>query len=119
MGSIQCKKCKTVLPAGFAFCPACGRATKDTPVSNRRRKKGNGSVYKLSGNRSNPWIAKLCGKIIGYFPDRAAAEHFLATHKGADPAMIALTVKQVYERVKQTQAFKSLADGSKKNIEYS
>lgn len=118
MDTIKCRKCGSLLPATFAFCPSCGKETAEKPKNNRRRPKGSGSVFKLSGNRTNPWAAKLRGQIIGCFPDRASAEHYLAENCTSNPAMLALTVKQIYERVKQSQAFKSLAEGSQKNITY-
>lgn len=117
METIKCKKCGSLLPVKFAFCPSCGRATGDLPKSNRRRPKGSGSVFKLSGKRSQPWAAKLDGKMIGYFSDRSAAEVYLAGKLCAKPEMLALSVQKIYDRYTSSTAYNRLTEGSKKNVQ--
>ena len=77
---------------------------------------GYGTVYKLSGNRRNPFVARkftgydsVDGKTIrkyatiGYFPDRAAALQALAEYNGNpyDLSKSSLTFKDVYEMWKK------------------
>ena len=74
-----------------------------------------GSVYRLSGKRRNPWVArKTIGwkqvpekrrsypiyQFIGYYPTRAAALQALADYNADpyDPRARAVTFKDVYER---------------------
>lgn len=114
-----CKKCKAVLPDSFKFCPACGAEQSPTKKTYKRREKGSGSICKQSGKRAKPWVVRIRGELVGYFPDKVSAERYLADNRSNDPSMLVLTVRQIYERVTQSQAFKSLADGSQKNITYS
>ena len=54
-----CVKCKKEITEGSLFCNWCGK--KQTAEKKRSRKRANsqGSVYKLSSNRTKPWIAML------------------------------------------------------------
>lgn len=117
MDTITCKKCKALLPSSFQFCPQCGRSTADPPTANRRRQKGNGSVYKVQGHRSKPWVAKFDGVVLGYFEERTDAEHFLADHRSSTPTLLNLTLYDIYERVLSSQVYLQQADRSRKNLQ--
>lgn len=68
-----CIKCKKELPPGAAYCPHCGK--KQTPQQRRalKRPNGTGTVYKLSGRRTHPWVAAKNKVVIGYFEKKTDA----------------------------------------------
>lgn len=47
--AITCKKCQASIPAGYAFCPYCGKAMEPQTRRKRRRANGEGNVYKRGG----------------------------------------------------------------------
>ena len=52
--------CRKEIPDGASFCPWCGKKQPEAAPQQRkkrRRPKGSGSVYKLSGTRSKPYVA--------------------------------------------------------------
>lgn len=69
----NCIKCKAALPEGALFCPMCGK--KQVPEKRKalKRANGTGTVYKLSGRRSRPWVAAKNRVIIGYYPKKTDA----------------------------------------------
>ena len=69
----NCIKCKAALPDGALFCPMCGK--KQVPEKRKalKRANGTGTVYKLSGRRSRPWVAAKNRVIIGYYPKKTDA----------------------------------------------
>lgn len=54
-----CIKCKKEIPDGSAFCNHCGKKQAAEKRRSRKRANGQGSVRKLSGNRSKPWAVIL------------------------------------------------------------
>lgn len=88
---------------------------------------GYGSVYKLSGNRRNPWIARITtgwksveGKkpqpiyqVVGYYPARAAALQALAEYNKApyDINKSKITFAEVYDKWSE-QKFKEITDSA-------
>lgn len=56
---MQCIKCKKDIPDGSAFCNHCGKKQTTEKRRSRKRANGQGSVRKLSGNRSKPWAVIL------------------------------------------------------------
>jgi len=95
---LDCIKCKATLPEGALFCPLCGK--KQTPEQRKRRKRANGSgtIYKLPGNRSNPWAAKKNNVFIGSFKTYAAAQKALERITDVDVTdKYNLTFPQNYE----------------------
>lgn len=118
MDEKRCSRCKIVLPSKFLFCPMCGSEISPAPAVKqvvKRRPKGCGSVYQLSGQRSKPWVAKLRGKVLDYFPDRPTAEKFLAEQRDKNPALINTTLFGIYERYQKTQGYQRLSDGGRSN----
>lgn len=93
-----CVKCSTELPADAQFCHICGRK-QIQQRKHRKRANGTGSITKLSGNRSKPWLAKKNGISIGTYPTRAEAQK--ALERITDTPVTDkynLTFRQVYER---------------------
>lgn len=94
----NCIKCKAELPAGAAFCPACGKKQAVDPRKHKKRANGTGNISKLSGNRSKPWLARKNDVPIGTFATRAEAQK--ALERLVDTAVLDkfnLTFKQVHD----------------------
>lgn len=101
-------KCKKEIADDFEFCPYCGR--KQTVAERKRRKRPNGAgtVFKMQGNRANPWIAKKGGIYIGSYATQKEA--FAKLESLADAPMnerFNFTFKQVYDHWK-LEHFKDL-----------
>ena len=62
-----CIKCKKEIPDGATFCPWCGKRQSPEPRKALKRANGTGTVYKLQGRRTRPWVAAKSGIIIGYY----------------------------------------------------
>lgn len=101
---INCPECNREISSAAISCPGCGYPINTPPTPKKKSKKkgggsklpnGYGSVYKLSGNRRNPWVAaKTFGWIldeekgtakqnqrpIGYFPTKSEALDALANY---------------------------------------
>lgn len=102
---MDCIKCKAALPEGAIFCPLCGK--KQTPDTKKRRKRANGSgtVYKMPGNRANPWAARRNNIFIGSFKTYAAAQKALERITDVDVTdKYNLTFAQIYELWKPVHA---------------
>lgn len=96
---LTCIKCKADLPDGAAFCPACGKKQAPQERKHRKRANGTGSISKLSGSRSRPWLARKAGVSIGTFATRAEAQK--ALERLTDTTVTDkynMTFKQVYQR---------------------
>lgn len=88
----------------------------------KRRANGMGTVYKLSGNRRNPFVAlapayndegKSVRKAIGYFPTQREAENALAAYRIAPPTIDTnITLETLYKQWKET-AYKNMGKQSK------
>ena len=59
---MQCIKCKKDIPDGSVYCNYCGKKQTTEKRRSRKRANGQGSVRKLSGNRSKPWAVILPAK---------------------------------------------------------
>jgi integrase len=119
---IKCPECNREISDSAAFCPGCGYPINQAPAPKPKRKRnsmklpnGYGSVYKLSGNRRNPWVAaKTFGWIldeenskvkqkqrpIGYYPTKSAALEALAAfnENPYDIDTQSITFSEVYEK---------------------
>jgi len=94
----NCIKCKAELPAGAAFCPACGKKQVADPRKHKKRANGTGNISKLSGNRSKPWLARKNDVPIGTFATRAEAQKALERLTDATVTdKFNLTFKQIYD----------------------
>lgn len=121
---ISCPECNREISSAAISCPGCGYPINTPPKSQKKRKKkgggsklpnGYGSVYKLSGNRRNPWVAAKTfgwilneknGKVkqdqrpIGYYPTKLEALEALANYN-ENPYDIDtqnITFEEVYDK---------------------
>ncbi len=95
----QCVKCKSPLPDGAVFCPACGKRQTQEPRKHRKRANGTGCISKLSGNRAKPWMARKNDVCIGTYATRSEAQK--ALERLTDVTVndkYNMTFAQVYER---------------------
>ena len=95
----NCIKCRAELPLGASFCPTCGKKQTPDPRKHHKRSNGTGSITKLSGTRSRPWLARKNGVSIGTFPTRAEAQK--ALERLTDVTVndkFNMTFAEVYER---------------------
>lgn len=102
---MDCIKCKCTLPEGALYCPLCGK--KQTPEQRKRRKRANGSgtIYKMSGNRASPWVARRNGVYIGSFKTYAAAQKALERITDVDiNDKYNMTFSQIYDLWKPVHA---------------
>lgn len=95
---MECIKCKKEIPAGSVFCCWCGKKQGASPKKALKRANGTGTVYKLQGRRTRPWVAAKGKTIIGYFDKKTAALEALARLQGRSiDEIYNWTFKQVYE----------------------
>lgn len=111
---MQCIRCRREIPDGSFFCPACGKRQtgKLAPQKRRaRRPKGSGSIIKLA-DRSKPYRAMLCGKLVGYYATRDEAAKALddARQQGGAGTYYSYTMQQVFDAIMADRAW---ADKSK------
>lgn len=91
---MNCIKCGEALPQGALFCPACGKRQTKIPRKSAKRPNGSGTVYRLQGRRSRPWVAAKNKVIVGYYP----------TKKDAVDALERLSGQSLTERYNMTFA---------------
>lgn len=105
----NCIKCKAALPDGALFCPMCGK--KQVPEKRKalKRANGTGTVYKLQGRRTRPWVAAKNKVIIGYYPKKTDALEALErlTGKSLDERYN-MTFEEVYD-VWKAEHFRDLS----------
>lgn len=95
---MQCVKCKKDIPDGSAFCCWCGKKQEAQPRKTVKRANGTGTVYKLQGRRTRPWVAAKGKTIIGYYDKKTAALDALARLQGRSiDEIYNWTFKEVYE----------------------
>lgn len=95
---MECIKCKKEIPAGSVFCCWCGKKQEAAPKKALKRANGTGTVYKLQGRRTRPWVAAKGKTIIGYFGKKTAALEALARLQGRSiDEVYNWTFSQVYE----------------------
>lgn len=68
-----CIKCGRDIPDGAMFCPWCGKKQVQEKRKALKRANGTGTVYKLSGRRSRPWVAAKNKMVIGYYAKKTEA----------------------------------------------
>lgn len=95
---MECIKCKKDIPDGSVFCCWCGKQQQTPQRKALKRANGTGTVYKLQGRRTRPWVAAKGKTIIGYYDKKTAALDALARLQGRSIYEIYnWTFKQVYE----------------------
>lgn len=82
--STKCKSCKREVPANATFCPWCGKRQAAAPRKALKRPNGAGTVYKLSGRRTRPWVAAKNKVIVGYYEKKTDALAALEKLSGMD-----------------------------------
>lgn len=100
-----CCRCHREIPDGSTFCNFCGKRQTGAPPPQRkmrRRKRGTGTVVKLNGTRTKPWIARICGKSIGTYTTSAEAILALDAYNTSRLPVdtYSLTFAQVFEKWK-------------------
>lgn len=119
-----CIKCKKEIPDGSAFCNWCGKKQAAEKRKSRKRANAQGTVYKLTGNRTKPYIAILPCKydedknasrsILGYYATKTAALNALNEAIASNVTdRINMTLADTFNSWKQT-AYREL---SAKSIE--
>lgn len=113
-----CIKCKKEISDGAAFCPWCGRRQSPEPRKALKRANGTGTVYKLQGRRTRPWVAAKSGVIIGYYDKKKAALEALARLQGRSiDEIYNWTFSQVYEEWK-TEHFREISEKGIESYEW-
>lgn len=79
---MKCIKCSKDLPEGAVYCCWCGKKQEGQMRKALKRPNGTGTVYKLQGRRSRPWVAAKNKVIIGYFDKKTSALEALARLQG-------------------------------------
>ena len=93
----NCIKCNAELPEGAVFCHLCGKRQAQER-RHRKRANGTGTIYKMPGNRANPWGAKKNNVFIGSFKTYTAAQKALERITDVDITdKYNLTFAQIYE----------------------
>ena len=95
---MECIKCKKDIPDGSVFCCWCGKQQQTTQRKALKRANGTGTVYKLQGRRTRPWVAAKGKTIIGNYDKKTAALDALALLQVRSiDEIYNWTFKQVYE----------------------
>ena len=82
-----CIKCKKEIADGSAFCNWCGKKQAVEKRKSRKRANAQGSVYKLPGNRTRPYVAVLPAK---YNKEGAKSQQYLGYYTSKTDALNAL-----------------------------
>lgn len=69
-----CAKCRIELPDNAVFCHICGKRQTAPPRKHKKRPNGTGSIIKLPGNRTRPWLARKDNIYIGTYETKTEAE---------------------------------------------
>lgn len=111
---MKCIKCGSLLPDGALFCPACGK--KQTQKKKAlKRANGTGTVYKLQGRRTRPWVAAKNKVVIGYYEKKTDALEALERLSGKSlTERYNMTFADVYEEWKK-EHFKTIGKDGKKS----
>lgn len=82
---MNCIRCGKELPDDARYCLYCGKRQNGTaPRKALKRANGTGTVYKLQGRRSRPWVAAKGKVIIGYYAKKTEALEALERLTGKD-----------------------------------
>ena len=93
-----CIKCGKEIPEGAPYCCWCGKKQKQEPRKTLKRANGTGSVYKLSGRRTRPWVAAKNKLVIGYYAKKTDALDALSRLVGKDISeRYNMTFSDIYE----------------------
>lgn len=115
-------RCKKEITLDAVFCPYCGRRQESAPKKKKRHRHGagEGTVYKLSGDRRKPFYAVFKGKSTGrMYATREEAELALEElRKAVRPDLFSYTLEDVYMAWSDV-AYRSMGPYSIKGYEQS
>ena len=120
---MKCPRCAKPLEDGFEFCPFCGKrlaGTKPVQRRTRRRPKGTGSVYKIGGNRANPWVATTSDRqLVGTYATSSEAVAALDSYNAQRIPLerSRYTLANVYESFQQSPAWEKLSDKGREGLQ--
>lgn len=118
---MKCQRCGEPLESGFAFCPFCGKRLNQKTVQRRtrRRSKGSGSVYKLSGTRAKPWAAMTGEKVLlGTYATSGEAVEALDSYNAQKLPVDRnrYTLAQVWQSFRESPAWGKLSDKGREGL---
>nr|DAK69644.1 MAG TPA: Integrase [Caudoviricetes sp.] len=111
------------MPDDASFCPYCGKKQPEAAPQQRkkrRRPKGSGSVYKLSGTRSKPYVALTAKRdVLGTFATPGEAVQALDAYnvQNTPAARLKCTFADAYAQWKAQPKFDKLGTDMKKGYE--
>ena len=109
----KCIKCGAALPEEAIFCHICGKKQVQEKRKALKRANGTGTVYKLQGRRSRPWVAAKNKVVIGYYAKKTDALEALEHLSGKDLTdRYNMTFAEVFESWKK-EHYKSIGEKSK------
>ena len=93
-----CRKCNKEIPEDAVFCHLCGTRQAAAERKHRKRPNGSGTIAKLAGGRSKPWMARKAGILIGTYATRNEAQKALErlTDTGIN-SKYNMTFSQIYD----------------------
>lgn len=114
-----CLKCKKEIPEGAFFCPWCGFEQKKTRSKRAKRPISAGSITRLSGKRTRPYLARLPAEYGTGTVSRPVLGCY-RTYKEADAALAAarnnrhmdkarMTLKDIYDQFTAGNYYSSLS----------
>ena len=118
---MKCQRCGEPLESGYAFCPFCGKRLNQKPAQRRtrRRPKGSGSVYKLSGTRAKPWAAMTGEKVLlGTYATSGEAVEALDSYNAQKLPVDRnrYTLAQVWQSFRESPAWGKLSDKGREGL---
>lgn len=124
---MRCKSCGKEIPANALWCPWCGKKQAKTKKKVARRPSGTGTIVKVAGKRTRPYLALLPAtyssgeksrKPLGYFATYTEADEALARarlEKNRDRQL--LTWEDMYSSFTHSNYFSELSvDGQKSHL---
>ena len=120
---MECKHCRKDIPDEAKYCHLCGKEQNPKPKRHRRhRPQSQGTVTKLSGQRTNPYWARLPAdyssgtpvrESLGCYPTYAAAAEALTKAMYApgqtEHKQKPVTLQDIYDRLVNSHYYESLS----------
>lgn len=121
---MDCPRCKEPVPDGASYCPWCGKRLGETAPSPQRRKRrrprGSGTVYKMTGKRNrNAYIAVTSAReTLGTYDTPGEAVQALDAYNAQNTPLFRLkyTFADVYAKWSETH-YKDVGEKGRKNYE--
>lgn len=115
---MTCIRCGKELPDDARYCLYCGKRQYGTPPRKPlKRANGTGTIYKLQGRRSRPWVAAKNKIIIGYYAKKTEALEALERLTGKDlTERYNMTFAEVFEEWK-AEHYKEIGVKGKESYE--